>query len=209
MRACNLPQNWDGTDVYVVGGGPSLRGFDWELLADKNTIGVNDAFRLGVRLCKVLFFSDYKWWLNNHQDIAAYQREGGYCASNSTSMLPVAGTSIAVFKRIAWGLYRGDSLGFGWNSGCGAVNLALSLGAKRVFLLGFDNGIPPGTVLKHWHDWGNNKMSDEIWLRQREGWKQLSLALPRVFPGCEVINLNPDSAIPYFPKQAIPEAVPA
>jgi len=37
-----LPDNsWKDEDCYIIGGGPSLKRFNWSLLKGKKTIGIN------------------------------------------------------------------------------------------------------------------------------------------------------------------------
>ena len=53
---------WKGHDVYIIGGGASLRGFPWGCLRNKHVIGINFAHRLGSDIvdfcvfCDVLFY---------------------------------------------------------------------------------------------------------------------------------------------------------
>ena len=35
---------WEGKPCFIIGGGPSLEGFDWNRLKGKRTIGINRAF---------------------------------------------------------------------------------------------------------------------------------------------------------------------
>ncbi len=197
---------WAGQDVFLIGGGPSLRGFDWSLLRGKNTIGCNAAFTLGVDVCKVCFFSDWKWYVKFEDDLKAYADQGGRVFTHLRTMINrkrLHGLPhIEIMAREKTGLHH-DALGFGGNSGCSATNLALVLGAARVFLLGFDCKVDqPGDT--HWHNLRIDIPLPHFYTRYMQGWKDIHFDLPVKFPGREIINLNPDSAIPFFPK-----AVPA
>ena len=73
---CVVPKpKWQGQDAYIIGGGPSLRDFDWELLRGLNTIGCNDAYKLGEAFCKVCIFGDSKWFYHHADNLANYGGE--------------------------------------------------------------------------------------------------------------------------------------
>lgn len=195
---------WAGQDVFVIGGGPSLIGFDWSLLHGHRTIGANSAFTLGVEVCKVCHFSDWKWYIKFEEQLRAYAAQGGQVITHLRTLIPrKAAQSLAhveIMARVPNGLHH-DALGFGGNTGCSGTNLALIMGAKRVFLLGFDcKAANPSQT--HWHDLRIDVPNQKHYTRFMEGWKAIADDLPTKFPGCEIINLNPDSAIPYFPKAA-------
>ena len=46
---------------YIVGGGPSLTGYDWDLLKGKMLIGINRAFEV-VPWADIIYFSDFKFF---------------------------------------------------------------------------------------------------------------------------------------------------
>jgi len=193
---------WAGQDAFVIGGGASLRGFDWSLLECRNTIGCNAAFTLGVNFCKVCHFSDWKWFIKFESDLKDYALSGGKVITHLRTLIPRKRMYnldwIEIMAREKNGLHH-DALGFGGNSGCSAVNLALIMGTKRVFLLGFDCKIT-NPVQTHWHDLRIDRPSAIHYEKFMQGWQALAEHLPVKFPGCEIINLNPDSAIPFFPK---------
>ena len=65
---------WKDQEAFIIGGGPSLRDFDWSLLRDKNTIGCNNAFRLGPDICKICLFVDCGFIFSGRKK----KREGFY-----------------------------------------------------------------------------------------------------------------------------------
>ncbi len=191
---------WSGEDVFVIGGGPSLKGFDWSRLDGKRLIGCNDAaIILGAERCPVCFFADLKWYDKNKDELQTYVDNGGLVVTHCRQLIPRRIPWLKVMEKQSMGLHNG-ALGFGGNSGCSAVNLALILGACRVFMLGFDCKL--GTT-SHWHDRTIGTPQAGHYLRFLQGWKKLAQDLPRVFPDRQVINLTPDSAIPFFPKMAL------
>jgi hypothetical protein len=125
---------WDQQDVFIIGGGPSLKDFDWSLLHDEYTVGCNTAFTLGEKVCKVCVFGDNAWWMAFKDELAKYK---GTVFTNVTSLHPSKIPWLWTMQRKPQGLHV-DGLGWNGNTGASAINLALLLGAKRVFLLGFD-----------------------------------------------------------------------
>lgn len=202
-----VPSNeWEGSDAYVIGGGPSLRGFDWAQLKGKHTIGCNFAFRLGAEVCALCFFSDIEFFAAAEQELRVFK---GRAVTHCHSLTSRGEPWLLKLRRMPRGLHTGGTLGFGNNSGCGAVNLALSLGARRVFMLGFDC-TPPATpqAQTHWHDWRLQAPKAGLYDKFMGGWQAVAADLPRVFPGRQIINLNPDSAIPFFPKATLGVSLP-
>jgi len=188
-------RRFEGQDVYIIGGGPSLSDFDWKDLEHKNTIGCNSAFRLGSRICNICFFSDYLWFEKFYTLLSQYK---GLLITHYPKFKNKDEDWLYWMERgIKHGLYN-DKLCYGGNTGCGAINLALLMGAKRVLLLGFD--CKPGNNNEpNWHEWQIEEMRKGVHDKFLKGFKLLSEALPEVFPECEVINLTEGSRIPYFP----------
>lgn len=166
---------WDGERCFVVGGGPSLRGFDWSRLDGERVIAVNRAYEVLPRA--IVCSMDLTFWrlkgkyiemLNHCRQSptggvapivpAVHVRVGG-------EKLPAAGPSQIVPCCVgdvpnphlvaAWGSSLEGGLGCGGNSGFTAVNLADVLGARTIYLLGFDmRGEGEGLLglQAWWHD---------------------------------------------------------
>lgn len=139
-------QEWPDSDVFIIGGGSSLRGFDWSLLHDEYTIGCNMAFTLGEKICKICVFGDFSWWRAFKDDLKAYK---GTVFTNKAERQLLGIPWLWTMKRYPQGLHT-DGLGWNGNTGAVAINLALLLGAKRVFLLGFD--MKRIEDRSNWHD---------------------------------------------------------
>jgi hypothetical protein len=143
-------EDWKGQDVFIIGGGSSLRGFDWTRLHSELTIGCNTAFTLGSQVCKVCVFGDPAWFEKFKGDLEGYR---GKVFTNAPSFLTGPLSKIPwvwTMPRSPRGLHR-ESLGWNGHTGSIAINLALLLGAKRVFLLGFDMKHIQGK--SNWHDY--------------------------------------------------------
>lgn len=194
-RFDQLP-DWTGRDAYLIGGGPSLQTFDFERLRGRPTIGCNQAFLLGAERCQICAFGDLKFWKKFKVDLESYE---GWVVTNYGVMRPP--TWLHRWTRQDDGLsgHRG-TLGWNFNTGAAAINLALLLGAQRVFLLGYDLGQTPEA--HHWHDHAIEAPSPPVFARFAEGFQRVAKALPSVFPGRQVINLGAGtSSLTAFPVE--------
>ena len=188
-------QPWNGENAYIIGGGSSLHHFDWNLLKSENTIGCNDAYKLGEEICKVCIFGDYSWWQHHKDRLSEYK---GVVVTNACGLASEKPSWVNYFERQPTGLFR-NSLGWNGNTGASALNLALILGAKRIYLLGFDMGIIKGKT--NWHDEIIHKSavlpsSYDMFL---DRWKHVVKDLENKFPNREVINVNDDSRLYGIP----------
>ena len=194
---------WKGEEAFVIGGGTSLRGFDWSSLKDENTIGCNNAFRLGPDICDVCVFVDRKFIFSGPNQL----RKGYYdelakfpnpVVTNDTQLKTRPEPWIKWMPRRPKGLHL-DALGFNANCGATAINLALLFGAKTIYLLGIDmhldkDGHP------NWHAHQIDKPSKEVYERMLATFGHVSKDLAVKFPGCKVFNVNKNSNLMVFPK---------
>jgi len=210
---------WEGQPCFIVGGGPSLQGFDFESLRGQRVIAVNRAFE-NLPFADILFAIDpqyYNW--------CRTAKIGGDTREQA-----------AIFKK--WTLFTGFKVWLDTNrtnigdiyllphgplyetppykntmregiatynfSGPAAVNLAMCLGANPIYLLGFD--CRHDNKKTHYHS-GYKSTANEIKLQQ------LALDFGKLKKktdtlGFQVVNLTPGSLIKAFPKQAIKDIIP-
>lgn len=179
--------------VYIIGGGPSLVDFDWNLLKCRKTIGCNAAFKLGEEICDMVFFSDFAWFNKFHFQLAKYKGDiVSHCPSLHSNKKPW----LKMIRRVRKGLST-EAVAFNGSSGASAINLALLLGAKKVYLLGFDCKCKD-TTNPNWHSDVIEKLNPEVYNKFLEGFNDIAKALPSTYPGAEIINVNDDSAIDCF-----------
>lgn len=221
-----VPKLWDGGNCFIIGGGPSItKGFGipnevvnqvykgilpisvysdyMSALKQKHVIGVNMAFRLGDWIDVVIF-----------GDNSYRQKYANELILHPALKVSIAPKKDSVFK---W-MKRDRSIGISltkkpgelcWNntSGAAAINLAIQLGVKKIYLLGFDMKL--SNQNQHWHKEYAVKKIDNIDKR---------LFSPQIAPfagiakeaarmGVVIYNCNPDSAITVFPKITIKEAL--
>lgn len=192
---------WD--KVAIIGGGHSLKGADWNnirsLASTYHFIGTNAAYKLGNWI-EMIVFGDKKFWDWNKEELVSFSnpviavnedlmREG----IKTTHRLGIGWETNRKRRRIAWNS----------NSGAAAINLAALLGAEKIILLGFDMKLSSDGE-NNWHEYHKTPT-----LRPEFG--KFINRFRYVDEGCKesrikVINANPDSALPYFPKMSIEDA---
>lgn len=207
-RSDPLP-DWKGQDAFIIGGGPSLRVFDFQKLSGKNTIGCNQAFRLGSDLCNICVWGDEKFW-ESYKGMTANDKGSGletyqgWVVTNFTFGKSPA-SWLKSYPRLDDGLGTGETLGWNFNSGCAATNLALILGARRVFLLGFDmtNSNPANS---HWHQWSLESQCEQHYQRFNYGFGSVARDLPTLFPRASIINVTDGSSrLKHFSRATMEE----
>lgn len=197
---------WKEEDAYIVGGGPSLKAFDWDLIKGRNVIGCNGAYALGSHICKIVIFGDFLWW----EKIArrnAIERYGGIVVGCSSRMKHPPEPWVRLIRRGGNGLCV-DALAWNGNTGSLAINLALILGVQKVFLLGFDMKLgrcKEGHLRANYHELRYESPKAHVYPRFARGFQKLADALPGVFPGREIWNITDDSELDMFPKIGLVE----
>lgn len=194
IKFTSIEPIWEGETVFIIGGGSSLTGFDFSLLKNKRTIAVNKAF-LSHTTADVLYWSDsrvYQWY---KKDIDKFK-------GDKYTIKPYGGIGgdVKVLKNMGkHGLELSpDGIKHGNNSGHAAMNVAYHYGVKRMILLGFDMQNVKG--VSHFHDGYPVKQTrDEIYKKSMiPEFHQISEDLKK--KKIEVINANPNSALPFFKK---------
>lgn len=189
---------WDDRDVYIVGGGDSLKGRQLERLHEKGrVVGINRAAELIT--CHCTFTLDHNFTRQRADELRQWAEDGQevYIAVGSTWFDNVSAIDGVTYLERVPGLGIGDNLSQiinGCNSGYGALCLAILKRARRIWMLGFDLTGDNS----HWHDgypWGCNR-SKIYFDRWAKRFDDIAKEVPK---GVEVFNCNPDSAIVAFP----------
>jgi hypothetical protein len=195
------PPNWDKETVYCLGGGPSLKGFDFGTLEGRKVVAVNNAV-YSYSASSAVISVDCTWIERN------------------TSLLPLSFNGEIVlgvpegddtlckdyqkFPEITWINWK-QKPGLSLNpfvlhspctSGYAAVNYAVLKGAKRIILLGYDYC----RAGEHWfkpYEWESGADEDiyALWAKQ---YNSMVPVLEQL--GVIVWNSNPNSQITAFPS---------
>src|SRR5215510_596190 len=174
-----VPWLWPSSDFWLIAGGPSLLSlpFPLDLLRRRDrkdkrrVIAINNSYLL-CPWADVLFFQDSQWY-EWHKGREEFRGFGGvivttdeYCLGNDAK----DDDRIAVVRNkgpygISW---EADGIRTGYNSGYGAINVAILMGAKNVYLLGYDMGVrrwkedgEDGRM--HWHEGHPIKQGEDVY----------------------------------------------
>lgn len=217
------PLMWEGSDVWIIGGGASLAHqfnvpadvikkvesgqehisiySDYlKPLHDKHVIGVNLSFMLG-NWVSVLYFCDKSFYRVYRNQINSFRNLKVTCVNSIERKLLPTTRNIKRMKRDnKLGLSeKKDTICWNHNSGAAAINFAIHTGAKRILLLGFD--MQPLGGRTHWHEGFQNytkPTGDVVFERFLKVFPQL--AKDAKAKGIEILNVNKDSAIDVFKK---------
>lgn len=118
--------------AIIFGSGPSLTQEDAEVAVSSGwpLITVNSSWQM-VPGCDVIYAGDLEWWEHHHALITS--------DAARWTCHPLAAQRYRLKLHVARGSY---------NSGMRAIQFAVSQGARRILLLGFDCCTGYGT---HWH----------------------------------------------------------
>lgn len=188
---------WRGRSVYLIGGGPSLVGFDFTVLRGCGVVvAINDAI-LHAPWADACFSIDTMWMDRRHQELLAFRGERILAVPPAWKPRePSDKSKFTVLRRI-------DKVGIspipatvytGKNSGFAALGLAMTRRARRIALLGYDM-TGPG----HWHkgyEWHCRYGPSHY-----QSWASFFDRLAHVAKKhrIEVVNCNPRSRINCFP----------
>lgn len=199
---------WRGRPCFIVGGGPSLRGFDWSRLRGELTIAINRAHEFFDPT--IIFTMDdrfIQWTINkrfggrardrfiNHpvrvqHDMTGRRKWDGMISLQRSSEYPVSSTLRA-------------GLADGQNSGFGALNLAVCLGANPIYLLGYDMR-SAGARQKHFHSGYPTAQTPSVYPRFAAHFERAAPVIEQA--GVRVVNLNRESGLTCFEFGDFPEA---
>ena len=194
---------WQGKDCFVLGGGPSLRGWDFSLLAGERVIGCNHAFRHGPDICDYVVFADKTFlcktkneWRQPEFDLLAKFPKP--VVTNHEGLRLYDLPWLKIVKRRPTGLYT-DALGYNRNTGAVGINLALLLGATTIYLLGFDMTLGDGKRANY-HDHSFDRPKQEVYEIMLRCFPRMANDLAKKFPESRVFNVTSGSDLVVFPK---------
>lgn len=193
MRPGWLP-DWTGKTCVIVASGPSAADQPLHKARDRaQFIAVNNSWRL-CPWAGILYAADVGWW-SAHDGATEFR---GLRVTGE----PKAAAEFDLYHircdRVDVLLTHGDRIGWGGNSGFGAINLAAICGVSKIVLVGFDMHLENGS---HWHgDHGaglNNPNAGKV-NRWRRAIDDAAGTLKAI--GVEVINSSPSSSLKAYPK---------
>ena len=191
-------------NCLILGGGPSLLDSLKGRICKKDdwfTIGVNLAFMFGDWENVCYFLDALLWW--NHEE--GLKRFGGRKISldkTKEGVKSIVGIApdVEVWRRKGGhGICTIPKTAYASRtSGGSAINIAYHLGAKRIFLLGYDMHGDVNGWMQNWYP--------EKYQRQpsKKGYAASMAPFVRIAEdakrlGLEIFNATPGSALPNFP----------
>lgn len=187
---------------YVIGSGPSLKGFPFDRLPAGRRIGANKAGWLAS--CDTLVTVDHNFHRNFSEQLRTFPGAVYAAFSQPRENLP----NVTYWQHQGReGLSSTPGLLYGSNSGFAAVNLAILLGYTDIALLGFDFQWVDGQ--SHFHEGYPTTRPHAD--RQLSGWAQ---SFAQIAPdlrarGIHVTNfVGPaGSRLKVFPTRPLDEAI--
>lgn len=155
--------DWSDQPLYIIGGGPSIKGFDFSKLEGRK-LGANKSAWFAD--CDALCTLDQTFVRRCRQEIVDYINTGKdaflVMPSTEDGHKPIDGATY-IYRHRNQGLSDVSDRIYGTNSGYACLGLAYLMGAKEIALLGFDmkNSVyRDGSVDRtHWHEsyqWHNH-----------------------------------------------------
>lgn len=206
MSYSALTRDWEGQTIFVIGGGDSLRGFDFDRLPPGYRLGCNASGLMPVAKCDGIVSMDHNFINSMKKELIAFPGDRFLIISPAND--PGHGCDGEKVEG-AFYLRRSRAEGLtdppdmaGRNTGHGALNIAYSKGATRIILLGIDMGVGQQS---HWHggDHWDGPMADRLY----KGWAEDFMATidPLKRAGIMVMNASPTSRVEAFPKITLEE----
>jgi len=179
------PPIWKDQDAFLIGGGSSLTGFDFGSLKGRNVIGCNDAAFLGWPPLSYCIFGDSGWW---HRNRLAIEKMSGPFVTNAPAVHHYILPNVLKMGRTRDGIHTGSMLGWNNSTGALAINLAVSLGATRIFLLGYD--LSNQNNKSHWHKYNLRLAQPTTFAKFIRGFSRIDQDLRANYPGVQIFNVT-------------------
>lgn len=226
MNAINAPADprywtpsralWEGATVICLGGGSSLAGFDFQRLRGRHVLGCNDSYQLGADLVPAVCFGDNDWYYRAVQEgtLAGYK---GLILTNHPVMLGrERRVRVARRENMVEGsqqryLMGGPEgiVGWWWNTGLLAIELAACMGAGKIILLGYDMRCGPAKGRSCWYR-GREGSLPQTYVRFLNAARWFAPVFRQAFPDVTVINAEVErgvSSLDVFDRRTVEEVL--
>lgn len=197
-------------DVYLIGGGYSVQDTDLNKLQNRNTIAINDAYEIFPN-ATALFWGDSGWFgkhgaglITHSTKLRFHARNHGETHIKKNILAP--GDATVLRRTGDYGFDPDPDSVRGNNSGVQCLNFAINMGAKRIYLIGFDMRDSPLQRGKtHYHDNRTLPMKHDTYSRLFiPSMISLDKEVRRLNIKVEVINCSKTSAITCFRMGNVP-----
>jgi hypothetical protein len=209
----SLYNKFYGQEVFIVAGGYSIKDINIDYLHDKNTIAINDSYKI-LPNATALFWCDTAWAGREHAGLKFHNTKlrfnpkfGG--SGQIKSNIPTSGGALVLDRTGEYGYDPNIDNVMGNNGGVQCLNFVVNLGAKRIHLLGFDmrdNPIKRGET--HWHDHHQLVVRHDTYSRLFiPSMDALDKGIRMAGVDVDIVNCSKNSAITCFRKEIMSELV--
>ena len=200
MKLWSCPREFPDSTIWIVAGGPSIRGVDLGCLKGRKVIAINSSV-FKVPFANFLFFGDSRWWYQNHPLLKDFK---GRCVTTTTAHTDPRVLYMRKVKPKPGLAEEPCALSMQYTSLQAAMNLAWHLGATRQILIGADNS-PAKDGASHHH-------KPHTWPQRADCWDLQMQSLATIVKplrkrGIEVINTSLESRLPWWPKKPLAECL--
>lgn len=208
VSAALKSNTWQGKRCFIIGGGESLKNLDLSKLQGERVIGINRAFeKYPVDILYMMDAPFYESIVQKKLDV--FTGEPVLERFRSFKGVKVALSPITEYKyppdiyvvrmkvdgKLSVDL--NDGIFGGTNSGFGAIQLAMCLGANPIYLLGYDMCAPTTT---HWHKGYPNQTVEGMRTKLLGYLLEMQEAASDIKSlGFTLYNVNKESALTCFP----------
>jgi hypothetical protein len=195
-----IEPEWLGQTAFIVGGGPSLRSIDLNVLRGQKIIAINTSYQV-VPFADFLLFADFNWWDHYSKQLDGFA--GRLVCASRTPMNP---RLLMVRRKVPPGLDQpNDCLPIQYTTATGAMGLAVKLGAKKLVLLGIDGKVAEDGKIHH-HKSYPWPMIDGWQQRHRDDLQKMVAPLRHL--GIEVVLATPSAYEDLWPLMPLSNLLP-
>ena len=193
---------------FIIAGGESLKGFDFNRLNNEITIGINKTFQF-YQNSTINYSMDSDFYdalregrLDKHSNEKLWDKWLSYKGTRiflTPLEIKKFGDEVYLVRRVIdFKIIRelDDGIYGGTNSATGALMLAIALGCTQIYLLGYDMKVK---TQSHWHGGYPDRNLNDFSMKLYEYKTEIEKLCPMISQmGVSVINLNSDSALTCF-----------
>ena len=198
-------------ECFIVGGGPSLIGFDWSNLDGKFCIAINRAYEV-LPNAQIVYFTDDDYYQRHRKEMLKHtgKKYRGRLAKKVVIKDPEVLELQLQQRPFGWSDQFGE-LHHGSNSSYACIQVAGQLGFKKIYLLGvdmkhqgkYDRKKKNNEGVTHWHN-GHRRTDPASAYKMMIGhYKKLAPEAKK--RGIEIININNNTNLDAFPIKTVEE----
>jgi len=200
---------------FIIAGGPSLEGFDFSALDSYFTIAINRCFMYFNPSCMYMMDIKFFRWVSSPKYDPVMNRKWIEFPGKKYLLGPArkrkfdlkGATIVPRLESKTLSFDLGKGIYPGNNSGFGALMLAIALGFKEIYLLGYDMKCSENKI--HWHEGYSGQKVDRLDTRLKNKFILPFIDFRSIIKdnNIKVYNCNLDSGLEVFPKLSIEEAL--